>query len=141
MGMSEDVKEHLSNVLSTKDWIATAAGLASLLAMELLADGGHITVESELAKGTAVRHHLPEVAAPPRRPTEKRPKIAKRDRNHSGGETTSACGTSRADIAPARLQCPRGIRADEAKRLMRTPQSILSSVTSCSLTMKRVRLC
>src|SRR5437762_14320123 len=76
MGMSEEVKEHLFEpFFSTKgDRHGSGLGLATCYGI-VRQSGGHITVESELAKGTAVSIYLPEVAAPPVAAYRKRPKL------------------------------------------------------------------
>jgi two-component system cell cycle sensor histidine kinase/response regulator CckA len=76
MGMSEEVKEHLFEpFFSTKsDRHGSGLGLATCYGI-VRQSGGHITVESELAKGTAVHIYLPEVAAPPATAYRKRPKL------------------------------------------------------------------
>src|SRR5437899_2869829 len=76
MGMSEEVKEHLFEpFFSTKgDRHGSGLGLATCYGIARQS-GGHITVESELAKGTAVYIYLPEVAAPPAGAYRKRPKL------------------------------------------------------------------
>src|SRR5204862_8215152 len=76
MGMTQYVKERLFEpVLTTKDdRHGSGLGLATCYGI-VGQSGGHITVESELAKGTAVRIYLPEVAAPPAVAYRKRPKL------------------------------------------------------------------
>src|SRR5207237_9661244 len=76
MGMSEEVKERLFEpFFSTKDdRHGSGLGLATCYGI-VGQSGGHITIESELAKGTAVHIYLPEVVAPPAAAYRKRPKL------------------------------------------------------------------
>src|SRR5436305_11646714 len=76
MGMSEEVKERLFEPFFTTkdDRHGSGLGLATCYGI-VGQSGGHITVESELAKGIAVRIYLPEVAAPPTAAYRKRPKL------------------------------------------------------------------
>src|SRR5438445_13752617 len=120
MGMSEDVKDHLVEpLLSTKDdRHGSGLGLATCYGI-VGQSGGHITVESELAKGTAVHIYLPEVAAPPAAAYRKRPKLP------SGTETILVVedDISVRHVAVRTLRMLgynvlEAFRADEAKRLI-----------------------
>ena len=140
MGMSQEVKEHLFEpFFSTKgDRHGSGLGLATCYGI-VGQSGGHITVESELAKGTALYIYLPEVAAPPAAAYRKRPKLP------SGTGTILVVE----DDISVRHVTVRTLRmlGDIASRrpapttpsvTLRIPRSILSLVTSCSLK-KRVR--
>src|SRR5213082_625615 len=120
MGMSEDVKDHLFEpFFSTKDdrhgsglGLATCYGIGGQ-------SGGHITVESELAKGTAVHIYLPEVAAPPAAAYRKRPKLP------NGNETIlvveddiSVWHVAVRTLRMLGYNVLEAFRADEAKRLI-----------------------
>jgi PAS domain S-box-containing protein len=120
MGMSEEVKEHLFEpFFSTKgDRHGSGLGLATCYGI-VRQSGGHITVESELAKGTAVHIYLPEVAAPPAAAYRKRPKLP------SGTETILVVedDISVRHVAVRTLRMLgynvlEAFRADEAKRLI-----------------------
>jgi two-component system, cell cycle sensor histidine kinase and response regulator CckA len=120
MGMSEEVKEHLFEpFFSTKDdRHGSGLGLATCYGI-VGQSGGHITVESELAKGTAVHIYLPEVAAPPAFAYRKRPKLP------SGTETILVVedDISVRHVAVRTLRMLgynvlEAFRADEAKRLI-----------------------
>src|SRR5207253_801889 len=120
MGMSEEVKEHLFEpFFSTKgDPHGSGLGLATCYGIARQS-GGHITVESELAKGTAVYIYLPEVAAPPPAGYRKRPKLP------SGTETILVVeddiSVRHVAVRTLRLlgyNVLEAFRADEAKRLI-----------------------
>jgi two-component system cell cycle sensor histidine kinase/response regulator CckA len=120
MGMSEEVKEHLFEpFFSTKDdRHGSGLGLATCYGI-VRQSGGHITVESELARGTAVYIYLPEVAAPPPAGYRKRPKLP------SGTETILVVedDISVRHVAVRTLRMLgydvlEAFRADEAKRLI-----------------------
>ena len=120
MGMSEEVKEHLFEpFFSTKDdRHGSGLGLAPCYGI-VGQSGGHITVESELAKGTAVHIYLPETAAPPAATYRKRLKLP------SGTETILVVedDISVRHVAVRTLRMLgynvlEAFRADEAKRLI-----------------------
>src|SRR5438552_8567093 len=120
MGMSEDVKDHLFEpFFSTKgDRHGSGLGLATCYGI-VRQSGGHITVESELAKGTAVHIYLPEVAAPPAAAYRKRLKLP------AGNETILVVedDISVRHVAVRTLRMLgynvlEAFRADEAKRLI-----------------------
>jgi two-component system, cell cycle sensor histidine kinase and response regulator CckA len=120
MGMSEEVKEHLFEpFFSTKDdRHGSGLGLATCYGI-VGQSGGHITVESELAKGTAVHIYLPEVAAPPAATYRKRPKLP------SGNETILVVeddiSVRHVTVRTLRMlgyNVLEAFRADEAKRLI-----------------------
>jgi two-component system cell cycle sensor histidine kinase/response regulator CckA len=120
MGMSEEVKEHLFEpFFSTKeDRHGSGLGLATCYGI-VRQSGGQITIESELAKGTAVHIYLPEVAAPPAATYRKRPKLP------SGNETILVVedDISVRHVAVRTLRMLgynvlEAFRADEAKRLI-----------------------
>src|SRR2546423_3323384 len=120
MGMSEEVKEHLFEpFFSTKgDRHGSGLGLATCYGI-VGQSGGHISVESGLAKGTAVYIYLPEVAAPPAAAYRKRPKLP------SGTETILVVedDISVRHVAVRTLRMLgynvlEAFRADEAKRLI-----------------------
>jgi two-component system cell cycle sensor histidine kinase/response regulator CckA len=120
MGMSDEVKEHLFEPFFTTkdDRHGSGLGLATCYGI-VGQSGGHITVESELAKGTAVHIYLPEVAAPPPVPYRKRPKLP------SGTETILVVedDISVRHVAVRTLRMLgynvlEAFRADEAKRLI-----------------------
>src|SRR5436853_5444350 len=87
MGMTDDVKEHLFEPFFTTkdDRHGSGLGLATCYGI-VRQSGGHIIVESELGKGTAVYIYLPEVVAPPPAPYRKRPKLARRTETFSAVE-------------------------------------------------------
>src|SRR5436853_3289273 len=120
MGMSEEVKEHLFEpFFSTKgDPHGSGLGLATCYGIARQS-GGHITVESEQAKGNAGYIYLPEVAAPPTAAYRKRPKLP------NGTETILVVedDISVRHVAARTLRMLgynvlEAFRADEAKRLI-----------------------
>jgi PAS domain S-box-containing protein len=120
MGMSQEVKEHLFEPFFTTkdDRHGSGLGLATCYGI-VGQSGGHITVESELAKGTAVRIDLPEVAAPPTAAYRKRPKLP------NGTETILVVeddiSVRHVTVRTLRLlgyNVLEAFRADEAKRLI-----------------------
>jgi two-component system, cell cycle sensor histidine kinase and response regulator CckA len=120
MGMSEEVKEHLFEpFFSTKDdRHGSGLGLATCYGI-VRQSGGHIAVESELAKGTAVYIYLPEVAAPPAAAYRKRPKLP------NGTETILVVeddiNVRHVAVRTLRMlgySVLEAFRADEAKRLI-----------------------
>jgi two-component system, cell cycle sensor histidine kinase and response regulator CckA len=120
MGMSDDVKAHLFEPFFTTkdDRHGSGLGLATCYGI-VRQSGGHITIESELAKGTAVRIYLPEVAAPPPADYRKRPKLP------NGTETILVVedDISVRHVAVRTLRMLgynvlEAFRADEAKRLI-----------------------
>src|SRR5438477_581869 len=120
MGMSQEVKEHLFEPFFTTkdDRHGSGLGLATCYGI-VGQSGGHITVESELAKGTAVHIYLPEVAAPPAAAYRKRPKLP------NGNETILVVedDISVRHVAVRTLRMLgynvlEAFRADEAKRLI-----------------------
>jgi two-component system, cell cycle sensor histidine kinase and response regulator CckA len=120
MGMTEDVKEHLFEPFFTTkdDRHGSGLGLATCYGI-VRQSGGHIIIESELGKGTAVHIYLPEVVAPPPAPYRKRPKLP------SGTETILVVedDISVRHVAVRTLRMLgynvlEAFRADEAKRLI-----------------------
>ena len=120
MGMTDDVKEHLFEPFFTtkEDRHGSGLGLATCYGI-VRQSGGHIIVESELGKGTAVHIYLPEVVAPPPAPYRKRPKLP------SGNETILVVedDISVRHVAVRTLRMLgynvlEAFRADEAKRLI-----------------------
>jgi two-component system, cell cycle sensor histidine kinase and response regulator CckA len=120
MGMADDVKEHLFEPFFTTkdDRHGSGLGLATSYGI-VRQSGGHIIVESELGKGTAVHIYLPEVVAPPPAPYRKRPKLP------SGTETILVVedDISVRHVAVRTLRMLgynvlEAFRADEAKRLI-----------------------
>jgi len=120
MGMSEEVKERLFEPFFTTkdDRHGSGLGLATCYGI-VGQSGGHIAVESELAKGTAVHIYLPEVAAPPAAAYRKRPKLP------NGNETILVVedDISVRHVAVRTLRMLgynvlEAFRADEAKRLI-----------------------
>ncbi|PYK79987.1 MAG: hypothetical protein DME38_04525 [Verrucomicrobia bacterium] len=120
MGMTDDVKEHLFEPFFTTkdDRHGSGLGLATCYGI-VRQSGGHIIVESELGKGTAVYIYLPEVVAPPPAPYRKRPKLP------SGTETILVVedDISVRHVAVRTLRMLgynvlEAFRADEAKRLI-----------------------
>ena len=120
MGMSEEVKEHLFEpFFSTKgDRHGSGLGLATCYGI-VRQSGGHIAVQSGLAKGTAVYIYLPEVAAPPTATYRKRPKLP------NGTETILVVeddiSVRHVAVRTLRLlgyNVLEAFRADEAKRLI-----------------------
>lgn len=120
MGMSDEVKEHLFEPFFTtkEDRHGSGLGLATCYGI-VRQSGGHIIVESELGKGTAVHIYLPEVVAPPPASYRKRPKLP------SGNETILVVedDISVRHVAVRTLRMLgynvlEAFRADEAKRLI-----------------------
>ena len=120
MGMTDEVKEHLFEPFFTtkEDRHGSGLGLATCYGI-VRQSGGHIIVESELGKGTAVHIYLPEVVAPPPAPYRKRPKLP------SGNETILVVedDISVRHVAVRTLRMLgynvlEAFRADEAKRLI-----------------------
>src|SRR5205809_3101120 len=120
VGMSDEVKEHLFEPFFTTkgDRHASGLGLATCYGI-VRQSGGCITVESELAKGTAVHIYLPEAEAPPAAAYRKRPKLP------SGNETILVVedDISVRHVAVRTLRMLgynvlEAFRADEAKRLI-----------------------
>ncbi|PYV93860.1 MAG: hypothetical protein DMG90_01505, partial [Acidobacteria bacterium] len=120
MGMTDDAKEHLFEPFFTtkEDRHGSGLGLATCYGI-VRQSGGHIIVESELGKGTAVHIYLPEVVAPPPAPYRKRPKLP------SGSETILVVedDISVRHVAVRTLRMLgynvlEAFRADEAKRLI-----------------------
>jgi two-component system cell cycle sensor histidine kinase/response regulator CckA len=120
MGMTDEVKEHLFEPFFTTkdDRHGSGLGLATCYGI-VRQSGGHIIVESELGKGTAVHIYLPEVVAPPPAPYRKRPKLP------SGTETILVVedDISVRHVAVRTLRMLgynvlEAFRADEAKRLI-----------------------
>jgi len=120
MGMTDDVKKHLFEPFFTTkdDRHGSGLGLATCYGI-VRQSGGHIVVESEFGKGTAVHIYLPEVLAPPPAPYRKRPKLPK------GTETILVVedDISVRHVAVRTLRMLgynvlEAFRADEAKRLI-----------------------
>jgi two-component system, cell cycle sensor histidine kinase and response regulator CckA len=120
MGMTDDTKEHLFEPFFTtkEDRHGSGLGLATCYGI-VRQSGGHIIVESELGKGTAVHIYLPEVVAPPPASYRKRPKLP------SGNETILVVedDISVRHVAVRTLRMLgynvlEAFRADEAKRLI-----------------------
>jgi two-component system, cell cycle sensor histidine kinase and response regulator CckA len=120
MGMTDDVKEHLFEPFFTTkdDRHRSGLGLATCYGI-VRQSGGHIIVETQLGKGTAVHIYLPEVVAPPPTPYRKRPKLP------SGTETILVVedDISVRHVAVRTLRMLgynvlEAFRADEAKRLL-----------------------
>ena len=120
MGMTDEVKEHLFEPFFTtkEDRHGSGLGLATCYGI-IRQSGGHIIIESELGKGTAVHIYLPEVVAPPPAPYRKRPKLP------SGTETILVVedDISVRHVAVRTLRMLgynvlEAFRADEAKRLI-----------------------
>ncbi|HTD88124.1 MAG TPA: ATP-binding protein, partial [Candidatus Binatia bacterium] len=120
MGMTDDVKERLFEPFFTTkdDRHGSGLGLATCYGI-VRQSGGHIIIESELGKGTAVHIYLPEVVAPPPAPYRKRPKLP------SGTETILVVedDISVRHVAVRTLRMLgynvlEAFRADEAKRLI-----------------------
>jgi signal transduction histidine kinase len=120
MGMTDDVKEHLFEPFFTtkEDRHGSGLGLATCYGI-VRQSGGHIIIESELGKGTAVHIYLPEAVAPPPAPYRKRPKLP------SGTETILVVedDISVRHVAVRTLRMLgynvlEAFRADEAKRLI-----------------------
>jgi len=120
MGMTPEAKEHLFEpFFTTKDpRYGSGLGLATCYGI-IRQSGGHINIESELGKGTAVRIFLPEVSAPPLIQYRKRPKLP------SGTETILVVedDISVRHVAVRTLRMLgynvlEAFRADEAKRLI-----------------------
>ena len=121
VGMSDEVKEHLFEPFFTTkgDRHASGLGLATCYGI-VRQSGGCITVESELAKGTAVHIYLPEAEAPPAAAYRKRPKLP------PGNETILVVedDISVRHVAVRTLRMLgynvlEAFRADEAKRLIK----------------------
>lgn len=121
MGMSDAVKEHLFEPFFTTkdDRHASGLGLATCYGI-VRQSGGRITVESEVAKGTAVHIYLPEVEAPPTAAYRKRSKLP------PGNETILVVedDISVRHVAVRTLRMLgynvlEAFRADEAKRLIK----------------------
>jgi CheY-like chemotaxis protein len=120
MGMTDDVKEHLFEPFFTtkEDRHGSGLGLATCYGI-VRQSGGHIIIESEFGKGTAVHIYLPEAVAPPPAPYRKRPKLP------SGTETILVVedDISVRHVAVRTLRMLgynvlEAFRADEAKRLI-----------------------
>ncbi len=120
MGMTDDVKEHLFEPFFTTkdDRHRSGLGLATCYGI-VRQSGGHIIVESELGKGTAVHIYLPEVDAPPPAPYRKRSKLP------SGNETILVVeddiSVRHVTVRTLRMlgyNVLEAFRADEAKRLI-----------------------
>src|SRR5436190_22496033 len=120
VGMSNEVKEHLFEPFFTTkdDRHASGLGLATCYGI-VRQSGGRITIESELAKGTAVHIYLPEAEAPPAAPYRKRSKLP------PGNETILVVedDISVRHVAVRTLRMLgynvlEAFRADEAKRLI-----------------------
>ncbi|PYI77659.1 MAG: hybrid sensor histidine kinase/response regulator [Verrucomicrobia bacterium] len=121
IGMSDEVKEHLFEPFFTTkdDRHASGLGLATCYGI-VRQSGGRITIESELAKGTAVYIYLPEAEAPPAAPYRKRSKLP------PGNETILVVedDISVRHVAVRTLRMLgynvlEAFRADEAKRLIK----------------------
>jgi two-component system cell cycle sensor histidine kinase/response regulator CckA len=122
IGMSDEVKAHLFEPFFTTkdDRHGSGLGLATCYGI-VRQSGGHITIESEQTKGTAVHIYLPGVAAPPQAPYRKRPKLP------IGTETILVVedDISVRHVAVRTLRMLgynvlEAFRADEAKRLIQT---------------------
>jgi CheY-like chemotaxis protein len=121
MGMSNEVKEHLFEPFFTTkdDRHGSGLGLATCYGI-VRQSGGQISIESELAKGTAVHIYLPEAEAPPVAAYRKRLKLP------AGSETILVVedDISVRHVAVRTLRMLgynvlEAFRADEAKRLIK----------------------
>lgn len=120
MGMTDDTKEHLFEPFFTTkdDRHRSGLGLATCYGI-VRQSGGHISIDTELGKGTAVHIYLPEVVAPPPAPYRKRLKLP------SGTETILVVeddiSVRHVTVRTLRMlgyNVLEAFRADEAKRLI-----------------------